>query len=218
MKHHPDRNPGDKGRGEIQGGQRGLRILSDASKRAAYDQYGHAGRSQMGGGAVLASAARTSPTSSAMSSATSSVAAAWRQWSRRPAARRDLRYTLDLDLEEAVRGTTVTIRVPTLVNCKPARQRCQARYVAGDLPDLWRYRPGAHAAGLLLGAADLPALPWQRQDHHRSVWQLPRRRRVEEYKTLSVKVPAGVDTGDRIRLSGEGEAGRMAVRPATCMW
>lgn len=119
----------------------------------------------------------------------------------------DLRYTLELNLEEAVRGTTVSIRVPTLVNCKPCDGSGAKKVDPVGLPNLWRHRSGAHAAGLLLGAANLPALPWPRQDHHRSLHRLSWRGRVEEYKTLSVKVPAGVDTGDRIRLSGEGEAG-----------
>ncbi len=77
----------------------------------------------------------------------------------------DLRYNLEIDLEEAVHGTTVKIRVPTLVTCDDCDgSGAKARQHAGELYDLRRCRPGAHAAGLLLGAADLPALPRQGQD------------------------------------------------------
>ncbi|PXB86054.1 molecular chaperone DnaJ, partial [Pseudomonas aeruginosa] len=122
----------------------------------------------------------------------------------------DLRYTLDLDLEEAVRGTTVTIRVPTLVGCKTCNgsgakpgttpvtcTTCggigQVRMQQGFF-SVQQTCPRCHGTGKMISD---PCGSCHGQG------------RVEEQKTLSVKVPAGVDTGDRIRLTGEGEAGSM---------
>src|SRR3990167_2463090 len=187
MKHHPDRNPDDKSaEDKFKEANAAYEILSDASKRAAYDQYGHAGVDpQMGGGG--------------------------RGGSRGGAQRgSDLRYTLELDLEEAVRGTTVTIRVPTLVNCKPCDgsgakkgttpvtcTTCggigQVRMQQGFF-SVQQTCPRCHGSGKMISD---PCTSCHGQG------------RVEEQKTLSVKVPPGVDTGDRIRLTGEGEAGSM---------
>jgi len=120
----------------------------------------------------------------------------------------DLRYTLELDLEEAVRGTTVTIRVPTLAECKTCNgsgakkgtspvtcTTCggigQVRMQQGFF-SVQQTCPRCHGSGKMISD---PCGSCHGQG------------RVEEQKTLSVKVPAGVDTGDRIRLTGEGEAG-----------
>jgi molecular chaperone DnaJ len=120
----------------------------------------------------------------------------------------DLRYTLDLTLEEAVFGTTATIRIPTLVPCKTcdgsgARKgtkpsgcpTCngvgQVRMQQGFF-SIQQTCPRCHGHGKIIGD---PCSTCNGAG------------RVEEYKTLSVKVPAGVDNSDRIRLSGEGEAG-----------
>ena len=120
----------------------------------------------------------------------------------------DLRYTLELDLEEAVRGTSVTIRVPTLVGCEtcdgtgakkgttPATcTTCgghgQVRMQQGFF-SVQQTCPRCHGTGKMITD---PC-----NDCHGEG-------RVEKQKNLSVKVPAGVDTGDRIRLAGEGEAG-----------
>jgi molecular chaperone DnaJ len=125
-----------------------------------------------------------------------------------PARGSDLRYTLDLDLEDAVRGTSVKIRVPTLVGCgtcdstgaKPGTRPVSCTTCGGigqvrmqqGFFSVQQTCPNCRGQGTIISD---PCGDCHGQG------------RVEETKTLSVKVPAGVDTGDRIRLTGEGEAG-----------
>jgi hypothetical protein len=79
----------------------------------------------------------------------------------------DLRYNLEISLEEAARGTETRSAFPTMEECEHLPRPAPSRAPAQDLPDLRWPRPGAHAAGLLLDPADLPEVPRQRQDHRR---------------------------------------------------
>ena len=118
-------------------------------------------------------------------------------------------------LEDAVAGTTVKIRVPTWVSCSTCGgSGAKPGTSAQDLPHLPGCRTGAHAAGLFLHPADLSPVPrpGQRRGDALSATAAGQGR-IQEQKTLSVKVPAGVDTGDRIRLAGEGEAGEHGGPP-----
>src|SRR5690554_6853586 len=211
MKYHPDRNPDDKAAEEkFKEANEAYEVLSEPNKRAAYDQYGHAGVDpQMGGmgGGFAGGASFSDIFGDVFSDFFGGGARSSRGGPQRGS---DLRYTLELSLEEAVRGTTVTIRVPTLTSCKTCNgsgakkgsspttcSTCggigQVRMQQGFF-SVQQTCPRCHGSGKMITD---PCGDCHGQG------------RVEEHKTLSVKVPAGVDTGDRIRLSGEGEAGAL---------
>jgi len=208
MKYHPDRNPDDKtAEDKFKEASEAYEVLSDTQKRAAYDQFGHAGvdpSSGMGGGA-----GGFGNFSDIFGDVFGDIFGGGRGRGRGGATRgSDLRYNLDLTLEDAVRGTTVQIRVPTLTTCDvcdgsgakkgTSAKTCttcagmgQVRMTQGFF-SVQQTCPTCRGRGTVI--AD-PCGACQGQG------------RKEETKTLSVKVPPGVDTGDRIRLSGEGEAG-----------
>lgn len=206
MKFHPDRNPDDPdAEDKFKEASEAYEVLSDAQKRATYDQYGHDAVSQqggMGGGAGFGSF------SDIFGDVFGDIFGGGAGGRGGPARGSDLRYNLELSLEEAVKGTSVQIRVPTLVGCTTCDgsgakkgSRPQACVTCGGVGQVRMQQgffsvqqtcPSCHGKGKTI--AD-PCGSCHGQG------------RVEETKTLSVKVPPGVDTGDRIRLSGEGEAG-----------
>jgi molecular chaperone DnaJ len=211
MKHHPDRNPDDKAsEDKFKEANEAYEVLSDVAKRSAYDQYGHAGVDpQMGGGGGGPGGANFSDIFGDVFS--DFFGGGGRGGSRGGAQRgSDLRYTLELDLEEAVRGTSVTIRVPTLVNCKPCDGSGAKK---GTMPVTCTTCGGIGQVRMQQGFFSVQQTCPRCHGNGKMITDpcgsCHGQGRVEEHKTLSVKVPAGVDTGDRIRLTGEGEAGAM---------
>ncbi|MBL4762824.1 MAG: molecular chaperone DnaJ [Gammaproteobacteria bacterium] len=202
MKHHPDRNPGEEADHQFKEVKEAYEILSDAQKRAAYDQFGHAGVDGSAGGQGF---------SGGFSGGLGDIfgdifgGGGARQRVRRGA---DLAYNLELSLEDAVAGIEVKIRVPTAVECetcdgsgaKPGTSptQCTTCGGAGQVRIQQGYFAVQQTCPQCEGTGQMISDPCM--DCHGVG-------RVEEHKKLSVKVPGGVDTGDRIRLSGEGEAG-----------
>ncbi len=212
MKHHPDRNPDNKAsEDKFKEASEAYEILSDKSKRAAYDQHGHAGvdgAGGMGGGFGGAGAGGFSDVFGDVFGDIFGGAGGGGGGRRGPSRGSDLRYTLDLNLEDAVKGTTVKIKVPTLVSCKP----CKGSGAKPGSSPTTCSTCGGHGQvrmqqGFFSVQQTCPTCRGKGQSISDPCRECQGQGRVEETKTLSVKVPPGVDTGDRIRLSGEGEAG-----------
>jgi len=205
MKYHPDRNPDDHTAEEkFKEVKTAYDVLSDAQKRAIYDQYGQAGlQGGMGGGGAHGGASFSDIFGDVFGDIFGGGHGGARQ--RRGA---DLRYNLELSLEDAVRGTTVKIRVPTAVECKEcngsgARKgtnptTCTTCHGAGQVRMQQGFFSLQQTCPKCRGSGQIITDPCKVCHGHG---------RVQENKTLSVKVPPGVDNGDRIRLSGEGEVG-----------
>jgi molecular chaperone DnaJ len=208
MKFHPDRNPGDaEAEDKFKEANEAYEILSDAQKRAAYDQYGHAGLEQGGGGFGGGGAGNFSDIFGDVFGDIFGGGGGGRGRGG-PQRGSDLRYTLELTLEEAVKGTTVKIRVPTLASCGECHGSGSAK---GSTPVSCTTCGGVGQVRMQQGFFSVqqtcPSCHGRGKMIQDPCKKCHGQGRVEEQKTLSVKVPPGVDTGDRIRLAGEGEAG-----------
>ncbi|HDZ38137.1 MAG TPA: molecular chaperone DnaJ [Marinobacter sp.] len=207
MKYHPDRNPEDKdAENKFKEASEAYEILADQSKRAAYDQFGHAGvDGQAGGGFGGGSGNFSDIFGDVFGDIFGGGGGGGRGRNTRGS---DLRYTLELDLEEAVKGRTVEITIPGHRECgtcdgsgaeKGSRpEACSTCKGMGQVRMQQGFFTVQQACPTCRGAGQIIKNPCK-VCHGQG--------RVQEEKTLSVKVPPGVDTGDRIRLSGEGEMG-----------
>lgn len=208
MKFHPDRNPDDKESEEkFKEASEAYEVLSDSQKRSVYDQHGHAGLDGAGGmgGGYGGGAGGFSDIFGDVFGDMFGGGGGRRGG---PSRGSDLRYNLDLALEEAVKGKSVKIKVPTLVSCKPcsgsgSKPGTSAKTCAtcGGVGQV------RMAQGFFSVQQTCPSCRGQGKTISDPCTSCHGQGRTEETKTLSVKVPPGVDTGDRIRLSGEGEAG-----------
>lgn len=222
MKYHPDRNPGDKSaEDKFKSVQHAYEVLSDPQKRQVYDTYGHAGVDASSGYGGAQNHANYGHGGANFEDVFGSIfgdifgdrnsggfarAGANTQSQSRKGA--DLRYIADLSLEDAVRGTNLTVKlnVPTIckscngsgakdgvkpVSCNTCHGQGQVRIQQGFF-SIQQTCPACNGTGAVI------------TDYCK---KCRGNGRIEESKTLSVKVPSGVDNGDKIRLSGEGEAG-----------
>ncbi|HEY6483677.1 MAG TPA: molecular chaperone DnaJ [Steroidobacteraceae bacterium] len=216
MKFHPDRNPNDQEAEErFKEAKEACEVLTDAQKRAAYDQYGHAGveAASRGGG-------RGGFGSDAFSDIFGDVfgdifGAARREGGRAQVFRgADLRFELTLSLDQAVFGHSSEVEIPRLCECEVCHGSGSAK---GSAAAACETCGGSGQIRISQGFFQLQ----QTCPRCRGVGTLIKnpcdtclgQGRVRRTRKLSVKVPAGVDTGDRIRLSGEGEAGRNGGPP-----
>jgi molecular chaperone DnaJ len=211
MKYHPDRNPNDRDAEEaFKEAKEACEVLTDPHKRAAYDQYGHAGveAASRGGGSRGGFGADTF--SDIFGDVFGDIFGGSRRGSRAQVYRgADLRYELELDLSQAVFGHQVEIELERLAECESCHGTGAAK---GSTPTTCETCGGAGQVRIAQGFFQLQ----QTCPRCRGSGTIVRnpcdaclgQGRVRRGRTLSVKVPAGVDTGDRVRLTGEGEAGR----------
>ena len=215
MKYHPDRNPDDKNAEiKFKEAKEAYEVLSDNQKRAAYDQFGHAGvnnQAGMGGGFNPGDAFND-----IFGDMFGDIFGNARGQRRQSSAQRgaDLRYELDLDLEQAVFGETIKINIPSLIGCDTCAGsgakkgteatlclRCEGRgsvRVQQGFFTLQQTCPECRGAGQTIKD---PCIDCSGSG------------RVQKERTISIKIPPGVDQDDRIRLSSEGEAGMKGGPP-----
>jgi len=213
MKFHPDRNTDDtKAEGKFKEAKEAYEVLSDTDKRSAYDRFGHdaARAGGMGGQGGFGAEGF----GDIFGDVFGDIFGGGRRGGPQVFRGADLGYSLSLDLEKAVSGDTVKIDVPSQVTCETCDgsgakkgtqpQQCSTCGGAGQVRmqqgffSIQQTCPACKGAGTSISDPCVTC-------HGRG--------RVRKTRTLSVKVPAGVDDGDRIRLSGEGEAGRNGGPP-----
>src|SRR5512145_3314597 len=211
MKLHPDRNPHDHETEEkFKEAKEAYEVLSDANKRATYDRFGHAGVEAASRGGPGGGADPRDAFGDIFGDVFGDIFGAGRRGGRSQVFRgADLRYELELDLEQAVFGDTVNIDFPTLVECDECKgsgsakdtqpTTCQTCHGQGQVRMQQGFFTVQQTCPRCQGRGQVIADPCAK---------CRGQGRLRKQKTLAVKVPAGVDTGDRIRLGGEGEAGR----------
>ncbi|HAN67404.1 MAG: molecular chaperone DnaJ [Halieaceae bacterium] len=208
MKYHPDRNPDDPDADDkFKEATEAYDVLMNAEKRAAYDRFGHSGVDpNMGAGGFGAGGGSFSDIFGDVFG--DIFGGGGGRGRGGPQRGSDLRYTLDISLEDAVKGTTVEIKVPTLATC----EECDGSGARkGSSPVDCTTCGGIGQVRMQQGFFQVqqtcPTCRGRGKMISDPCGKCHGQGRVEKRKTLSVKVPPGVDTGDRIRLSGEGEAG-----------
>ena len=211
MKHHPDRNPDNpKAEEHFKEAKEAYETLSDGQKRAAYDQYGHAAfeAGGMGGGSPFGAGAGAGGFD--FGDIFGDIFGGARGGGGRNSAHRgsDLRYNLEITLEEAARGAQKQIRIPTMEECetckgsgaKPGTSATTCQTCAGQgqvrmqqgFFSIQQTCPRCHGSGKQISSPCTSC-------HGAG--------KVKQHKTLEIKIPAGIDTGMRLRHSGHGEAG-----------
>ena len=205
MKFHPDRQSTDpKAEEKFKEASEAYEILNDEEKRAAYDRFGHAGVDpNQGGGSGFEGSF-----SDIFGDVFGDIFGGSRGRSDGVSRGSDLRYNLNLTLEQAVGGDTIEIKIPVMTACAD----CDGTGCApGSSPTSCPDCNGTGQIRVSQGFFSLQQTCPRCRGQGRIITDPCRScggsGRVEKSKTLSVKVPAGVDNGDRIRLTGEGEAG-----------
>jgi len=205
MKYHPDRTKGDTALEEkFKEVKEAYEILNDPHKKAAFDQYGHDGVNQQGQGGGFGGGFG----GGGFDDIFGDIFGGGQRGGQRAQQGSDLRYNMELTLEEAVKGISKEIEIPTLVHCEQCNgsgakkgteaKTCGTCHGQGQVQMRQGFFAVNQTCPTCRGTGKIITDPCGKC-HGEG--------RYERSKTLSVKIPPGVDTGDRIRLSGEGEAG-----------
>ncbi|WP_393999938.1 molecular chaperone DnaJ [Luteimonas sp. WGS1318] len=214
MKHHPDRNPGDAAaEAAFKECKEAYEVLSDGGKRRMYDQHGHAAFEHgMGGGNAGPGFGNGADMGDIFGDIFGNIFGGGARGGG-PRRGADIGYVMELDLEDAVAGVEKRIELPTLAMCDGCdgsgsedgkRETCSTCAGRGQV---------RMQRGIFTMQQTCPHCAGQGQIIANPCTTCRGAGRVEDEKVLSVKVPAGVDSGDRIRLSGEGEAGPAGAPP-----
>src|SRR3954469_18933964 len=209
MKWHPDRNPGDKdSEHHFKEINEAYDVLKDEQKRAAYDRFGHAAFEHGGAGQAHGFGSDFASSFSDIFEDLFGMAGqrAGRGGGRERGA--DLRYNMEITLEEAFLGKTAQIEIPVSVTCEP----CSGTGAkAGTKPKTCSTCGGAgrvrQAQGFFTLERTCPSCQGRGQMIEDPCPSCSGAGRVERERSLSVNIPAGVEDGTRIRLANEGEAG-----------
>ncbi|HVF55951.1 MAG TPA: molecular chaperone DnaJ [Pyrinomonadaceae bacterium] len=216
VRYHPDKNPGDaEAEEKFKEAAEAYSVLSVAEQRARYDRYGHAGVSGSAGANVNWGAQGFGGIEDILGDLFGfgdmfGGGRAGGGGGRRSAAQRgaDLRYDLEMTLEEAAAGMTAQLRIPRLEACDTCKgsgaaegtqpEQCSTCAGTGQV----RYQQGffsvARTCGNCRGTGRIIKTPCE---------TCKGAGRIEREKNMEVKIPAGVETGSRLRIVGEGEAG-----------
>ncbi|WGM45543.1 Chaperone protein DnaJ [Brevundimonas sp. NIBR10] len=211
MAHHPDRNGGsEESMAKFKEISEAYTVLSDEQKRAAYDRFGHAGVNGGGGGGQQGFHDVNDIFSQVFGDAFGDVFGG-RQGGRQqngPRRGSDLRYDLEITLEQAYKGAEVEISVPSTMTCEPCSgsgakpgtkaTTCSTCAGQGRVRQANGFFQVERTCPRCGGSGQMIAEPCPSCHGHGQ---------VRKTRTLNLKVPAGVDDGSRIRLTGEGDAG-----------
>jgi molecular chaperone DnaJ len=212
MKFHPDRNPDNKEAEEkFKEGNEAYEILSNPDKRAAYDRHGHAGVDPSMGAGGFGGGQRGGGNYSDIFEAFGDIFGGGQRGGGGASRQRggaDLQYTLELTLEEAVKGVKKQVRFTTAAACEVCDGSGSKK---GSSMTTCRTCGGAGQVRMQQGFFTVqqtcPTCRGRGQMIKDPCSSCNGEGRTNKQKTLEVTIPAGVDTGDKVRLAGEGEAG-----------
>jgi molecular chaperone DnaJ len=211
IQHHPDKNPDDHtAEDKFKEAAEAYSVLSDSTKRASYDRFGHSGANGQGFGGFDGQGYSNIEDIFDLFGFGDMFGGAARGGGRRSSAQRgaDLRYDLEISLEEAAHGKEEKLRIPRLEKC----DECDGKGAEkGSEPETCITCQGSgqtrYQQGFFSVMRTCPNCAGKGQIIKNPCKKCRGAGRVEKEKTLELKIPAGVETGSRLRVNGEGEAG-----------